>query len=203
MGPFYVRVIWYNKAMQNIPALIVLASWIVFCVVWVISAAFSKPYVTRGGYASWYMRIVFILVFVLFLNLPGSRQTFPPFFSVSLGPTVAWIGAALTVLGVSLAIWARAHLGTNWGMPVSLKKDAELITTGPYAYIRNPIYTGMLLTMLGSSLAVSLWWLVALVLFGGYFIYACKVEEKIMGKEFPNTYPAYKARTKMLIPFVL
>ena len=109
----------------------------------------------------------------------------------------------LTVGGVLLALWARFHLGTNWGMPASLKRGAELVTTGPYSYIRNPIYTGFLVAMLGSAVAISTWWLVVSAIFGTYFVFAAKAEEKIMAAEFPDAYPAYKARTWMLIPFVL
>ena len=106
------------------------------------------------------------------------------------------------MLGITLAIWARRHLGRNWGMPMSLKEEPELVTSGPYKYIRNPIYSGMLLALLGTGLVLGLPWLVAFVACSIYFIYSSKVEEKIMAEQFPQTYPEYKKRTKMLIPFV-
>jgi protein-S-isoprenylcysteine O-methyltransferase Ste14 len=104
---------------------------------------------------------------------------------------------------VVLAIWARRHLGRNWGMPMSFKENPELVTTGPYVYIRNPIYSGFLLAILGSALTSGALWLIFFVVFGAYFVYAAKNEEKIMLQEFPDTYPAYKRRTRLLIPFVL
>jgi protein-S-isoprenylcysteine O-methyltransferase Ste14 len=82
------------------------------------------------------------------------------------------------------------------------KQDPELVTSGPYRYIRHPIYTGILLAALGSSISVSIFWLVFFVISGVYFIYSANVEEKLMMKEFPKTYPTYKAKTKMLIPFI-
>ncbi len=87
-------------------------------------------------------------------------------------------------------------------MPMSVQENAELATTGPYAYIRNPIYSGMLLAMLGSMLVAGLSWLIPFIFFAIYFIYSAKAEEKLMLAQFPDTYPAYKKRTKMLIPFV-
>ena len=56
--------------------------------------------------------------------------------------------------GIGLAIWARIHLGRNWGMPTSQKADPELVTTGPYRFVRHPIYTGLLVALLGTALAV-------------------------------------------------
>ena len=85
---------------------------------------------------------------------------------------------------------------------MSEKVDAELVTTGPYRYIRNPIYSGMILAAIGTAVAVSWYWLVAVVLMGAYFIYSATVEEHIMERLFPNDYPAYKRSTKMLIPFI-
>jgi protein-S-isoprenylcysteine O-methyltransferase Ste14 len=116
-------------------------------------------------------------------------------------PALASIGIALAALGIGFAIWARVYLGRNWGMPMSLKEDAELITSGPYAYVRHPIYGGLLVAMLGSAL-VSVWWIVAWVLFIVYFIWSAKTEEGIMAEQFPQAYSAYMKRTKMFIPFI-
>lgn len=83
------------------------------------------------------------------------------------------------------------------------KQDPELVTTGPYQYIRHPIYTGILLGTLGSAIDVSTYWLIVFIIFAFYFIYSAVVEEKLMMKQFPQVYPAYKKKTKMLIPFIL
>jgi protein-S-isoprenylcysteine O-methyltransferase Ste14 len=112
------------------------------------------------------------------------------------------IGLALFVLGLALAIWARLYLGRNWGMPMSQKVDPELITTGPYSSIRHPIYSGIILAMIGTAIAVSLYWLVAVVLLGAYFVYSAFMEERFMSQLFPGSYPEYKRSTKMLVPFI-
>jgi protein-S-isoprenylcysteine O-methyltransferase Ste14 len=88
-------------------------------------------------------------------------------------------------------------------MPMSQKSDPELVTSGPYHKIRHPIYTGIILAMVGTTIAVSLYWLVAVFVIGAYFIYSAVVEERSMTQHFPDTYPAYKRSTKMLIPFIL
>jgi protein-S-isoprenylcysteine O-methyltransferase Ste14 len=86
---------------------------------------------------------------------------------------------------------------------MSVKEDPELVTTGPYAYVRHPIYAGLWLAMLGSGIAQSVWWLVPVVFGGGYFFYSARKEEKVMLKRFPDEYRAYVKRTKMFVPFVL
>jgi protein-S-isoprenylcysteine O-methyltransferase Ste14 len=123
--------------------------------------------------------------------------------TVSGGTLAATIGVALCAFGIGLAIWARAHLGRNWGMPMARMESPELVTSGPYAFVRHPIYTGMLTAMLGSTFGESPLWLVPLVLFGIYFVYSARNEEKLMLEQFPEQYPEYMSRTKMLVPFVL
>ena len=74
--------------------------------------------------------------------------------------------------------------------------------TGPYAFIRHPIYGGVLLMMVGTALGFApVWWLAAGAA-GIYFFYSARAEERFMGERFPDSYPAYRARTKMLIPFL-
>jgi protein-S-isoprenylcysteine O-methyltransferase Ste14 len=107
------------------------------------------------------------------------------------------------VSGLGLAIWARVHLGRNWGMPMTERVEPELITSGPYRHIRHPIYTGLLLGMFGTALATNLIGLVIAAVLSGVFYYAARVEERNMIAAFPTAYPAYRASTKMLIPFIL
>jgi protein-S-isoprenylcysteine O-methyltransferase Ste14 len=113
------------------------------------------------------------------------------------------IGTALVLSGVGLAVYARIYLGRNWGMPMSRKEQPELVTGGPYAFIRHPIYTGIILAMLGSAIGVSVIWAVLLVVFAPFFVYSARREEELMCEQFPGQYPEYMRRTNMIVPFVL
>ncbi|MGB8964770.1 MAG: isoprenylcysteine carboxylmethyltransferase family protein [Candidatus Cybelea sp.] len=123
-----------------------------------------------------------------------------PHAVTNVSPIAASVGVALCALGIGVAIWARTVLGRNWGMPMSLREGHELVTTGPYAFVRHPIYTGILLAVAGTTLVEWFPWMVLLV--GFYFVYAAKVEERSMTRQFPGEYPDYKNRTKMLIPLL-
>jgi len=118
-------------------------------------------------------------------------------------PLLAAIGAVVFASGIALAIWARVHLGRNWGMPMTQKAEPELVTSGPYRVVRHPIYTGLLLGLLGTALANNLLGLVVVAVLGACFYYSASVEERNLTAAFPAAYPAYRAGTKMLIPFVL
>jgi protein-S-isoprenylcysteine O-methyltransferase Ste14 len=87
-------------------------------------------------------------------------------------------------------------------MPMSLREGHELVTTGPYAFVRHPIYSGILLAVVGTTLVKGFPSIVLLAAFFAYFVYAANVEERNMMRQFPNEYPAYVNRTKMLIPFL-
>ncbi|MGH7156605.1 MAG: methyltransferase family protein [Candidatus Saccharimonadales bacterium] len=183
------------KALQTLVGL----SWVVFWVYWFASAANSKPSVSRGSRKP---RLGILLIFLLLALSPINRN-------INLGhqvghgrPWLRILGVVLFYTGLAVAIWARRYLGHNWGMPMSTKKDPKLVTSGPYSRVRHPIYTGIILAVIGSFLATTLTWLVAFALISAYFIYAAFQEEKTMLKQFPNAYPAYKARTKMLLPFI-
>jgi protein-S-isoprenylcysteine O-methyltransferase Ste14 len=95
------------------------------------------------------------------------------------------------------------YLGRNWGMPMSRRADPELVTTGPYRRVRHPIYSGLILAMAGTAIAVSLYWLNAVAISGAYFLFSAVIEERTMAKLFPAAYPPYKRATKMLIPYLL
>jgi protein-S-isoprenylcysteine O-methyltransferase Ste14 len=86
---------------------------------------------------------------------------------------------------------------------MSRKEDPELVTGGPYAYVRHPIYTSILTALLGSVIGYGVIWLPPLLISLAYFIYSARREEALMCEQFPTQYPAYMQRTKMLLPFVL
>ncbi len=170
-------------------------AWVAFWLYWMISAAGAKTG-SRPRLAVIPRLVIFILIVLFVVVFKGHR------LSVH-SPVLHVVGLILVLSGLGLAVWARRCLGRNWGMPMTQKEEPELVTQGPYRLVRHPIYSGLLLAALGTSLTVSLYWLIALVVLGAYFIYSAAVEEKIMTASFPTTYPSYRTKTKMLIPFVL
>src|SRR6202011_5591919 len=107
------------------------------------------------------------------------------------------VGLIVVVLGLGLAIWARRYLGRNWGMPMTQKLDPELVTTGPYRQVRHPIYTGIILAMVGTAIAVSVYALIPVLVLGAYFAYSARTEERYLAEQFPDSYPPYQRSTKM------
>ena len=176
--------------------------WVIFWVGWFAASAGAKRGQRgRGNWARFAgVRVALILVVVLLVRLRVLKGHGVGYVR---DPVLWGVGLAIWVLGLGLAVWARIYLGRNWGMPTSTKEDPELVTSGPYRTIRHPIYTGILLAMIGSAIAVSVWWLIAVALIGGYFIYSAFVEERNMTRLFPSAYPEYQQSTKMLIPFQL
>ena len=118
-------------------------------------------------------------------------------------PWRAGLGLALFCLGLGFATWARVHIGRNWGTPMTQKDEPELVTSGPYHLVRHPIYSGILVAGVGTAVALSWLWLIAVALAGVYFVYSAKVEEHYLTEQFPDAYPVYKSSTKMLVPLIL
>jgi protein-S-isoprenylcysteine O-methyltransferase Ste14 len=176
-----------------------LVGWIVFWAYWLIAAVGVKR--GRGRFVQFAGARVGIILIVLLLVRLG---VFKGHGNIANNQNLALGGAglALFALGLGLAIWARLYLGRNWGMPMTQKAEPELVRNGPYRYVRHPIYSGIILGMVGTALAVSLYWLVAVIALSAYFVYSAHVEERNMARLFPDTYPEYKHSTKMLVPFV-
>ena len=170
-------------------------AWIAFWIYWLASAASSKQSV-RGGWRTRLAGVSAVGVFVIAGVLRGGSLAV---HSV----TLAAAGAVLFACGIALAVWARLHLGRNWGMPMTQRAEPELITSGPYRYVRHPIYTGLLTAMAGTALVDNLLGLIVVAVLTAYFYYSGTVEERNLTATFPTAYPEYKSRTKMLIPFLL
>ncbi|MGJ7509446.1 methyltransferase family protein [Variovorax sp. GT1P44] len=115
-----------------------------------------------------------------------------------------WIGAAVTLLGLLFSVWARVYLGRNWSGTVTLKQGHELITGGPYGIVRHPIYTGLLLGVVGSAFARGdLAGAVAVALAVWALWRKLRIEERWMREQFGEAYVAYSRRVAALVPFVL
>lgn len=185
-------------------AVVIGIGWIIFWLYWIISAFGSKRSTGPNIRQFIGIRIVLIglaaLLAALFNRLPHSLRNH--YLAVNNNQAVLVLGLILFLLGIFIAVWARVYLGKNWGMPMTRKQDPELVTSGPYGYIRHPIYSGVLLMALGSAFDVNIYWLLVFIIASVFFIYSALAEERLMMKQFPKVYPSYRRKTKMLIPFV-
>ena len=180
---------------------VVALSWIVFVAVWVITPLVFRPTkrwsvrsvgtrrrLTLGG------RVWIVSAIVIFAL---RRLAFHPY---QFAQPVRDVGAVICVAGVAVAVWARLILGRSWGMPMSTHSEPTLIRTGPYAYVRHPIYSGILLAMIGSALATGLGWLIALAVTIVYFVYALRVEESEAETVMSRIVCSRVTRTRSIAP---
>ena len=173
---------------------VIFSLWGVFSLYWLVSAVTAK-HGARGTRVR--LPTLTLLIAVVLVRVFGPNNAVP--HSVILKV----VGTVVFVSGLSLAVWARVYLGSNWGMPMTRKDEPELVTSGPYRSVRHPIYSGLLLGLLGTALATNEYLFIVVALLGIYFVYSARVEEGILTSAFPETYPSYREHTKMLIPFVL
>jgi protein-S-isoprenylcysteine O-methyltransferase Ste14 len=170
--------------------------WAAFWIYW-LAAAFS----TKRGHVPWSrqlrVRAVAFVLLILLLRVGAFRHG-----DLNSDPWRVGFGLILFALGLGFAIWARLHIGRNWGTPMSKKDDPELVTSGPYRLVRHPIYSGILLAGVGTAVALSWTWMIAIALAGAYFAYSATVEERYLSEQFPDSYPKYRRSTKMLVPFI-
>jgi protein-S-isoprenylcysteine O-methyltransferase Ste14 len=175
--------------------------WLIFAAYWLISARRVKPAKQTEGLVFRLLRIgIAIFVFWLLLSAGGrigwlGRRFVPPSNILPI------VGAVLTALGVAFAVWARYVLGKNWSAAVTIKESHELIGSGPYARIRHPIYSGVVLALLGTALAIGEWrgLLSVFVAFFSFLIKARK-EEALLSGEFGSAFEDHLARTGMFFP---
>lgn len=183
---------------------LVTISWAIFILYWLVSAFFVKQSATKRNWrAEIIWRLVLIVIVIIFVKF--DRLGAISFFSFLLRSFFGYViaGSVLTVLGLTMALWARIFLGRNWSGYTTYKKEYELITTGPYKFLRHPIYSGMILMLIGTFLYYGT--LIVLVIFAiASVTIAWRIgkEEKIMTGLFGKKYIDYMKRTKRLIPWI-
>ena len=186
---------------------LIFALWLVLIVYWSVSTSAVMRRIGRRWV--WWreiaIRLGFFALVVAALQVAATGGVLPnatPYaFNSSL--ILGLIGFMCSVLGIGLAILARAYLDQNWVTGTSDRQHAELLTNGPYALVRHPLYSGLLFAILGSAIGQSLFWLLPLIVYGPYFVRGARREEERLIERFPDRYPAYIKRTKMLLPFVI
>ena len=182
---------------MHVVATIILVSWATFWIAWLVAAVGVKRGRIRWGPVIG-IRVAMVPVVILLVRAKAFKG-----YTVTDDPWRQAVGLAVFVSGLAVAVWARRSLGPNWGSPMTEKVDPDLVMSGPYRSVRHPIYAGIILALVGTAVAVSWYWLIFGAVAGTYFVYSAVTEERYLARRFPDTYPAYKRATRMLIPWLL
>lgn len=181
------------------------ATWCVLLLVWLPGYVMRKYRRAPGGPAYPALQITATALLLACFALTFSRA--PPGLRLVVTPqttVLGIIGLALDIVGIGFAIWARLTLGRNWsGVVMTVRDGQELVQTGPYAIVRHPIYTGLLVALLGTALTrgtLASYIGVAAGLVA--VLIRVEIEERLMAAEFGTTHAAFRQRTRKLIPFV-
>jgi protein-S-isoprenylcysteine O-methyltransferase Ste14 len=172
------------------------AAWGVFGVVWIVGAydgASKGPNVTRHsffGSGGVYIAACGVALFKIYTSWPSTEL-----------PAVHIAGVIVVAAGCAFCVWARPSLGLMWSAVPEVKESHELRTSGPDAWVRHPIYTGMLCMFVGTGLLAGIRDWIVLVLIAVVFELKLRVEETFMAETFPATYPAYRRRVPQFVPY--
>jgi protein-S-isoprenylcysteine O-methyltransferase Ste14 len=185
---------------QNNPLAVI---WAVFGVVWLLPAIFGKRTLQRQSAGSRILQLVLLVAaYVLFANQDLgwdllNRRIVPA------GMEATAAGYGLLAAGMFFALWARVFLGTNWSSNVTLKQNHTLVRSGPYRIVRHPIYTGLLVALLGTAIALGpLRCFLGVVLAAIAWKYKSVTEEAFMVQQFGDQYKHYQTEVKGLVPYI-
>jgi protein-S-isoprenylcysteine O-methyltransferase Ste14 len=181
-----------------------LDAWLVALVVWIIAALFvkraerSEPLGSRLIHLGWAAVAAVLLSFRRLPWAPLNVRVIPRSF------VLGNLGLLMTVGGIAFAIWARFYIGRNWSGRVTIKKDHELIRSGPYAIVRHPIYAGLLVALAGTTIAIGqIRAILALAIIAIGLHFKARTEEKFMREQFGEEYARYEREVKSLIPWIV
>jgi len=175
--------------------------WLAWCFYWLLASLRTKRTRRRESVASRASHIVPLLLGAGLLlwprfTSPWLRARFLPHDLVWF-----WVGLCCVALGLGFSVLARVWLGGNWSGTVTLKQGHELIRTGPYRFVRHPIYTGLLLAVLGSAIAENEWrGLLGFAVIVWAFVHKLGIEERFLTQQFGDGYTRYRQEVPALVP---
>lgn len=189
--------------MEQTTSSIITACWICFLAYWLASAVCGKKILERQSLLSGLAhRIPVGLGWWLLIY----RQLPPPMNRIVIPHTDLAMasGALICVLGLLVTLWARRTLAGNWSSAVTFKQGHELVRTGPYRFVRHPIYSGLLMMSLGTAIEVGRLrcWLACVAVGIGFWIKLSQ-EERLLLRHFPQAYPLYRQQVKALVPWIV
>jgi protein-S-isoprenylcysteine O-methyltransferase Ste14 len=175
--------------------------WIIWIVVWMLWALRTKKTQQREGGASQVFRLALLGSAIYLIFFAGNLRGWWHRSILPYHPWMGCTGMTITVLGFAITLWARFLLGSNWSNSVTIKVAHELIRTGPYRWVRHPIYSGMILAMLGTAIALDQWrGAVSVALLWVAFTFKQRKEERFMRQTFGAQYADYSKTTGAIFP---
>ena len=177
--------------------------WIAWVVSWVAASLWSGRTEKRAATReTWIYRIMIFAGAILIA--PWTAQALGERPTWQVGYYGAYALVAVMLMGLALTWWARIHLGRLWSSTITRKEEHRLIDSGPYAFVRHPIYTGLIIALLATAAieATQMALLGALLIALGLWVKA-RAEERFLSTELaPETYESYRRRVPMLLPFL-
>lgn len=189
--------------MQSIPLNLIPALWAAWLVYWLVESFKVHAARRTESLSSGLSHTVPLWIGVVLMVSP---RWMPAWLSGRVLPRdalTAWIGVVMLVAGIVFSVWARRHLAGWWSSTVTLKQNHQLIRSGPYRYARHPIYTGLLLGLLGTAIAIGEWHgFISVAVIAAAFSRKIAVEERFLREALPGDYDRYRSEVAKLIPFV-
>jgi protein-S-isoprenylcysteine O-methyltransferase Ste14 len=176
--------------------------WIGWLLSWIVAAFWTSRTQKRvATWDVWLSRVLLLVGAGLLLHTTRRLLREPVLWHVGYATGYALAGVAL--IGILFAWWGRIHLGRLWSGTITLKQDHHVVDTGPYALVRHPIYTGLILSILATAAAQAT--VTGLLGAGaiaiGLWIKA-RAEERLLATELgADAYSDYRRRVPMLVPF--
>jgi len=189
--------------MTFVPSILIPALWIAWLVYWWAESLRAHAVRRAESVSSRLSHTVPLVIGVALLVSPRWTPAWLSGRALPRSELTLWIGIALLVVGLAFSVWARRHLAGWWSSAVTLKQDHQLIRTGPYRWARHPIYTGLLLGVLGTAIAAGGWrGFLGVALIAVAFLRKIAVEERFLREAFPGDYDRYRTEVAALVPFL-
>jgi protein-S-isoprenylcysteine O-methyltransferase Ste14 len=185
------------------PTLLFAVIWIGWIVSWMAAALWSGRTEKRApALSGWAYSAAIVIGGLLLLHSARRLLHEPRLWHVGYGGAYAL--AAVTLAGVVFAWWARIHLGRLWSGAITRKEGHRVIDSGPYALVRHPIYTGLMVAIIATAAAQATpsGVIGAALIVAGFWLKARAEERFLMAELGPDAYSAYRRRVPMLVPFL-
>ena len=193
----------YKESIHLIYVWLIPAIWLVWLGFWIFFSRNVRPTSEREPPMSRCIHLSLVGLAIALITLPVFRRGPLGWHWLPTTPSSFFVGVAILVSGCIFAIWARRYLGTNWSGTITVKKEHELVRNGPYSFARHPIYTGFIMGIAGSAIALGeLRGILAVFLFIVAYLRKIRIEEKWLIAHFGQAYKDYRKDVRALIPFI-